>query len=186
MNVRQSLTRVAALAIASLTLLSLAPAARADAIYDWWLSCQDPTIGCSGSGTLTTDGAGGQPNSLIVTNATGTIVLGSAYNITGLSPYAGSDNLFYDPSTANPGFVDFGGISFTTDGGTGHDLNIGGSYVNGQYVLNDESTNPAGYPGVAGSYVINFNAVQVPEPGSLAMLGLGLAAAGLIRRRRTT
>ncbi|GEM_PF-4417221 len=184
MPIRDRLARIAAVTVAAATMVALAPAARADAIYDWWLSCTDVTIGCSGSGTLTVSGAGGQPDSFNVTGATGSIWLNSTYNITGLSPYAGADNLFYDPSTANPGFVDFGGISFTTDGGTGHDFNIGGSYVAGQYVLNDESTNPGGYPGVAGSDVITFNAVKAPEPGSLLMMTLGLAGAGFLRRKR--
>ena len=184
MKIRTAIARSARAACAALALLAIAPNASAN-VYDWWLSCSDVTIGCSGSGTLTTGDPGSQPNSLMVLGATGSITLSSTFNVTGLSPYAGADNLFYDPSTADPGFVDFGGISFTTDGGTGQDCNIGGSSVSGQYVLNDQSTDPGGYAGVPGSDVITFNAVQVPEPASLGMLGLGLLGLGFARRKQT-
>ena len=182
MNIRLGIARSIAAACAALALSAIAPSARAN-VYDWWLTCIDPTVGCSGSGTLTTGAPGSQPNSLTVLGATGSITLNSTFNITGLSPYAGADNLFYDPATANPGFVDFGGISFTTDGGAAYDFNIGGSFVPGQYVLNNEPANPSGYPGVLGSDAITFNAVQVPEPASLGMLGLGLIGLGFARRK---
>src|SRR5262245_41826711 len=130
MNTGLGIARSAAAAFAALALFAIAPNASAN-VYDWWLTCTDVTIACSGSGTLLTGAAGSQPNSFSVLDASGSITLNSTFNITGLSPYAGSDNLLYDPATANPGFVDFGGISFTTDGGAGHDFNIGGSVVGG-------------------------------------------------------
>lgn len=44
-----------------------------------------------------------------------------------------------------------------------------------------------GFGGSSGSYNINFSAAvnAVPEPGTLALLGIGLLGVGLARRRRT-
>ena len=173
------LAKYAALAGLALALSAAAPAANAN-LYDWTLACTDLTIGCTGSGTLTTGAPGGITDSYIVTGATGSI---DGFTIAGLSPYAGADNLFYDPATANPGYVDFGGVSFMTVGGP--DFNVGGSYTAGEYVLNDMSVNPAGYPNVPGSYDITFTVTAVPEPATLGLLGLGLAGLGLARRKRT-
>jgi hypothetical protein len=108
------------------------------------------------------------------------IGVADGYTITGLSFYAGANNLFYDPATANPGFVDFGGISFTT--ASGPDFNIGGNGIVGQYVLNNSVVNAEGYANVPGSYNIDFTAA-VPEPATLALFGLGMLGVAVSRRK---
>jgi hypothetical protein len=147
-------------------------AAHAATIWNWSYS----GAGLSGgSGTFTTGDVG---SPYTVTGISGTA---EGFAITGLSLYAGATNLLYFPGTASPGFVDFGGISFTTSGGPS--FNFGGSFNAGEYVLNDSSVNPSGFPGIAGSTPITF-AVSVPEPATLALFGIALAGLGLTRRRR--
>ncbi len=132
----------------------------------------------SGSGTFTTSTAS---SPFDITGFTGTA---DGYTITGISTYAGATNLLYVPATADPGHVDFGGISFLTNGAGGTlAFNIGGSFISGQYVLYRSDLNPIGYPGLAGSTPINFSVVEVPEPGVLALLGVGILGAALRRRR---
>jgi hypothetical protein len=63
---------------------------------------------------------------------------GSTFIPTSLSPYAGSDNILYLPATltssnTTPAVVDFGGISFHTNGGI--DFNLGGYSQSGPFIL---------------------------------------------------
>jgi len=161
---------VFALAVAISTCFSVA--AHAD-VFSWSYTDGGAHVG---SGLFTT-GATGNPWTVL-----GVSGIADGYTITGLSLYAGADNLLYFPGIANPGFVDFGGISFTTASGPA--FNLGGSYTPGQYVLNDSSINPNGYPGVAGSYVVSLNVAPIPEPEIYAMMLAGLGVLGFVARRK--
>ncbi len=165
-------------AAAAVAVMSISTQAVADQFA--WTYTDIATSGAteSGSGTFTTSSAS---SPFDITGFTGTA---DGYTITGISTYAGATNLLYVPATASPGHVDFGGISFLTNGVGGTlSFNIGGSFVNGQYVLNRSDVNPTGFPGVDGSTPINFSVVEVPEPGVLALLGVGILGAALRRRR---
>lgn len=161
---------VLALAVAIPTCLSMA--AHAD-VFSWSYTDGGTHVG---SGSFST-GVTGNPWTVL-----GVTGIADGYTITGLSLYAGADNLLYYPGIANPGFVDFGGISFTTASGPA--FNLGGSYTAGQYVLNDSSINPIGYAGVAGSYVVSMNVAPIPEPEIYAMMLAGLGVLGFVARRK--
>jgi hypothetical protein len=147
--------------------------------------------GVSGSGELFT-GASGSP--FTVTGATGTIsdtqgsLVGAPFTIDGLNGYAAADNLLYVPASQPSGYVDFGGISFSTTAGV--DFNLGGGGTGSpSAVLNDSVNDPGGYPvPTFGSNNITLSITAVPEPASWAMvlLGIGGIGAGLrIARRKT-
>jgi hypothetical protein len=99
--------------------------------------------------------------------------------IEGLSSYAGADNLIY-PSAAP--FVDFGGLSFTTDKGGDFNFGLGGSGPLG-LILNSSVLNPGGgavsFPG---SVDISLNVAAVPEPATWAVMLVGFGAMGASMR----
>jgi hypothetical protein len=152
----------------------------------------DFPVAVNGSGILTTTDAG---SPFTVTGATGTITdTSGTFTITGLSFYAGADNLLFSPPSAGTWYVDFGGVSFTTSGGPDFNIGGGGDYAPQHNLLNDSWQNPSGGanqgspPGLtAGSYNIDLTVAQIPEPSTWAMLGLGFAALGLaaLRHRKS-
>jgi len=95
--------------------------------------------------------------------------------ITGISPYAGADQLL----AGAPLLPDFGGISFSTanDG----DFNL---YTwNGASYELSSNVDPVGYP-QNGVLLSSFSVSAVPEPATWAMFFLGLGALSVVLRRR--
>lgn len=108
--------------------------------------------------------------------------------ITGLTGYAGDDNLVYNPAP----FLDYPGLAFTDANGFAYnvfyDTNTTDPYNCG--FVGYCEIGP-GTPGTSGLgpprdpvSSIDFTLTQVPEPGSLALLGTSvLGLAGFVGRR---
>jgi hypothetical protein len=95
----------------------------------------------------------------------------SPQSITGLSPYAASDNVLYYPAST---LVDFGGISFLT---LYEAYNI---YSNGYYGILESSSDPVGYPNSA---QISLAVTPTPLPSALLLFAGGLSLVGLVKGR---
>ena len=164
--------------------LALAPAHAS--VYDFsFQGIEDPQV--HGAGTLTTDSH--SPDAVI--GATGTIydpdIAGGAFAITGLSPYAGADNILYARPEPGYWYNSFGGISFATAGGGEFNLGGGGTDAPQYNILNASELDPVGYPQIGyGSDNISLSVVATPELSTWAMLALGFAGLSLaaLRNRR--
>lgn len=100
------------------------------------------------------------------TNVTPTLLaVGSGYRIAAVTS---SENYTWDPT------------GFTTDPAI--------TFVTGRYTLSSTLVYPASISNFTGLFGPNFSNLLVPpipEPASLALLGIGLAGLGFVRRRRT-
>ena len=175
--------------IAAIAALSVAAISTSAQAADWVFSFSgsdafSPQSTVSGSGRITTSDAG-SPFTVLAISGTvsdSAVDAGGPFTITGLDgSYGGPSNLLYYPSQP---FVDFGGISFTTDTGGVFNLGLGGGGTYG-YVLNSSVINPGGGCCTAGSTDINLHVAGVPEPATWGLMisGFGLAGAALRRRR---
>ncbi len=161
--------RQALLGCAVMITLSLATtAARAEA----WVIDYTTAKGDSAVVDLITD------NTLTngITNVIGISGERDGQAITGLSPYAGSDQLLI---TASP-YFDFSGISFETTGSMNYNLF---TWNGGTYEL-ASSVDPVGYPQNGVAFDPSFTVTDVPEPMSMALLGVGIFGTGVVARRR--
>jgi hypothetical protein len=120
--------------------------------------------GETGSGTFIT-GAVGSPYA--ITGISGTA---DGSTITGLSSYAGADQLLY---TVGAYYADFGGVSFATAAGIDFNLT---NYPDGFNNITNSMVNPSGVPCCTVS--IDMSVTPVPEPATLAMMLLGFAGLG--------
>lgn len=120
-------------------------------------------VDVSGSGVITTGNVG---SPYAITGVSGTIldtlIAPSAFTITSTSTYASASNLLYYPTQP---FVDFGGMSFTTNGGG--DFNIG---FGPPYAIVSSLLNPGGYFPSGFYTTINLQISQTPLPASWTMM----------------
>ena len=166
----RNLSRLFASGAAALA-LSLAGAAHA-AVYELKFIGED----VSGDVFATTVGSN-------VTAIRGTVsdsdVGPGAFLVTGLSPYASSDN-----TLAGASWLTLGGLSFTTAGGGDYNLANLASYDGRGDMFLSSVLDPGGYVSDIGMTPITLTVTSVPEPGNVALLLAGmLGLFGAARRR---
>jgi hypothetical protein len=106
-----------------------------------------------------------------ITSITGTA---DGSTITGLSPYADSDNLLYAPPASA---VSFGGVSFTTQ--SAGDFNV--FFQNGGYFVISSLFDSGGNAG-SGSQIIQGSFSAVPETATWLLMIAGIGGVGLALR----
>ena len=123
-----------------------------------------------------------------VSSVTGSVEVGSTvYTITGLTTYAGDDQLVSPSISSTVGYVDFPGLSFETSGGFAVNLFAFNPTSYG-VLLSDQDAN--GDPFTGPYYKVTVAdppALAAPELSTWAMLGFGFASLALVAasRRKT-
>ena len=145
-------------------------------------------IGNSATGQLITDGVTQADGSQLITDITGTQKVGALTSaITGVSNWAGADNLFFDPAVGGS-FFTFGGASYSTASLGQWNLFAWNSTNNALSFMVDN----VGYPqnGQPITFAVgrggesSQSAGAVPEPAAWTLMILGFGGAGAMLRRR--
>jgi hypothetical protein len=145
--------------------------AKADIMWDFSYSGG----GYSASGEFTTGNAG-SPYTVIGISGTA-----DGFAITGLSSYAGADQLLYVPPTSGY-YADYGGISFTNANGVSYNIT---DFPSGSGNFINISTLDSGGDGCCG-VAVDMTVAPVPEPSTWAMMIIGFLGLGWLAYRRRT
>ena len=135
-----------------------------------------------GGGEFLITGVSGQRNGIQILGLLGTSVCGPGLpgNTTGYRGCLNSDNRLFetDPHLTS------GGFNFNMGTDANNAFYDGGKYFDASLNAYNQCINFSLDCGSAGLTEIRFSLERVPEPGTLALLGLGLAGLGLSRRRK--
>jgi len=129
--------------------------------------------GISSSGTFAATLVSG--DEYLVTSISG-MQNGSAMTLLPPGTYAGNNNEVFSSSP----FLSFGGLAFVLANGS-TDYNI---YYNASTKSYFECNSASGPCGAGDGTPISFNLTEIPEPGSMMLMGSGLIGlAGMVRRK---